>query len=128
LTAKSDNHPTAITVMSSLLVSGDQTVDEWQKKVEASPMNPAMKQTIVAYGLFLNGHYPEAEAEWKKAYDSTEGADLRIRAMYAACLDRQGKTAEAQKVKVQPFLIRDLADVYGVVAFSEMRRLTGLTH
>ncbi len=91
-------------------------------------MNPATKQTIVAYGLFLNGHYPEAEAEWKKAYDSTEGADLRIRAMYAACLDRQGKTAEAQKVKVQPFLIRDLADVYGAVAFSEMRRLAGLTH
>lgn len=126
MAGKSDTHPTAITVMSTLLVSGDQTADEWRTKVEASPMNPAMKQTILAYGFFLNGHYPEAAAEWKKAYEATDGADLRIRAMYAACLDRQGKTAEAQKIGVRPFLIRDFADVYGAVAFAEMRRLAGL--
>jgi Flp pilus assembly protein TadD len=128
LAVQSDNHPTAITVVSSLLVSGDQTPEEWRKKVEGSPINPAMKQPILAYGFFLNGHYNEAVAEWRKAYEASEGTDLRVRTMLAASLDRAGNTAQAQKIKVQPFLIRDFADVYGAVAFSEMRKLTGLVH
>lgn len=119
--------PSAITVVSSLLVSGDLAPEDWRKKVEASPINAAMKQPILAYGFFLNGHYPEAVGEWRKAYDASEGTDLRVRAMLAASLDRAGNKAEAQKIKVLPFLIRDFADVYGAVAFSEMRRLTGLT-
>jgi tetratricopeptide (TPR) repeat protein len=126
LAMKSDTHPTAITVVSALLVSADQSPEDWRKKVDASPMNPAMKQTILAYGLFLNGHYNESAAEWRKAYEASEGADLRIRAMYAASLDLAGNKAEAAKIKVMPFLIRDFADVYGVVAFTEMRRLLGL--
>ncbi len=125
---KSSDHPTAITVVSALLVSGDQTPAEWRGRVEASPVNPAMKQTILAYGFFLNGHYPEAAVEWRKAYAATEGTDMRVRAMLAASLDRAGNSAEAQKIQVRPFLIRDFADVYGAVAFSEMRRLTGLVH
>ena len=125
---KSSPTPNAMTIVSSLLVTGDQTAADWRSKVEASPINPAMKQTILAYGFFLNGHYPEAAKEWRTAYDATEGADLRVRTMLAASLDRAGNTAEAQKIKVMPFLIRDFADVYGAVAFSEMRRLTGLAH
>lgn len=116
--------PSAITVISSLLVIGDLTPEDWRKKVEASPINAAMKQPILAYGFFLNGHYPEAAAEWRKAYDASEGTDVRVRTMLAASLDRAGNSAEAQKIKVQPFLIRDFADVYGAVAFAEMRRLT----
>jgi Flp pilus assembly protein TadD len=126
LAVQSDNHPTAITLVASLLVSGDQTAEEWRKKVDASPINAAMKQPILAYGFFLNGHYNEAVVEWRKAYEASEGTDLRVRTMLAASLDRAGKTAEAQKIKVEPFLIRDFADVYGAVAFSEMRRLAGL--
>lgn len=116
-----------IGVVTSLLVMGNQSTQDWIKKVQTAQVNPALKESIVAYGLFLNGKYPEAAAEWKKAYDATEGADLKIRTMYAASLDRAGNKAEAAKVKAQPFLIRDFADVYGAVAFTEMRRLTGLT-
>ena len=105
---------------------GTLSPQDWLKKVQAAPVNPALKEPIVAYGLFLNGHYNEAAAEWKKAYDATEGADLKVRAMYAASLDRAGNKAESAKIKVEPFLIRDFADVFGAVAFTEMRRLTGL--
>jgi len=51
--------------------------------------------------------------------------------MYASSLDKVGNSAEAKKIKVQPYLMRDvreLADVYGVVAYLEMKRLTGLLH
>jgi tetratricopeptide (TPR) repeat protein len=123
--AKPDAHQ--IDVITSLLVMGNQSPQDWIKKVQAAPVNPALKEPIVAYGLFLNGHYNEAADEWRKAYESTEGADLKVRTMYAASLDRAGKKAEAEKIKVQPFLIRDFADVFGAVAFTEMRRLTGLT-
>ncbi len=126
---KASAQPTPFTILSSLLVSGDQSADDRRKRVDASQANPAMKQTILAYGFFLNGHYPEAVAEWEKAYDATEGADLRVRAMYASSLDKAGNSAEAQKIKVQPYLMRDvreLADVYGTVAYVEMKRLTGL--
>jgi cytochrome c-type biogenesis protein CcmH/NrfG len=128
LAVESDNHPTAISVVASLIVSNNESPAEWRQKVEASTLNTAMKQPVLAYGLFLNGHYKEAAAEWKKAYDASEGADLRVRTMLAASLDRAGDTAEAQKIKVEPFLIRDFADVYLAVAFAEMRRLTGLAH
>ena len=124
LAAQSDNHPTAISTVAALLVSGDQPVDEWRKKVESSLLNPAMKEPVVAYGLFLNGHYPEAAAQWRKLLDASEGSDLRARAMLAACLEAAGNKAEAQKIKVEPFLIREFADVYGSVVFAEMRRLT----
>ena len=67
-------------------------------------------------------------AEWKKAYDASEGTDLRARAMLASSLDRAGNSAEARKIRVEPFLIRDFADVYGAVAFAEMRRMAGLPH
>ena len=126
LAVQSDNHPTAISVVASLLVSGDQSPEDWRKKVEASPLSPPMRQPILAYGFFLNGHYNEAVAEWRKAYVASEGTDLRVRAMLAASLDRAGQSAEAAKIKVEPFLIRDFADVYGAVAFGEMRRLSGL--
>jgi len=124
LAAQSDNHPSAITAVASLLVSGDEPPEEWRKKVEASALNAQMKQPILAYGFFLNGHYHEAAAEWRKALDQSEGSDLRARAMLAASLDRAGKSDEAKKISVQPFLIREFADVYGSVVFGEMRRLT----
>jgi cytochrome c-type biogenesis protein CcmH/NrfG len=123
MAAKSDNHPTAISTVAALLVSGDQAPEEWRKKVEASQLNPQMKQPILAYGFFLNGHYNDAATEWRKLLDLSEGSDLRARTMLAASLDRAGNKAEAQKIKVQPFLIREFADVYGSVVFSEMKRL-----
>jgi cytochrome c-type biogenesis protein CcmH/NrfG len=126
LAAQSDTHATPITVVSGLLVSGDEPPEEWRKKVEASQLNAVMKPPILAYGFFLNGHYNEAAAEWRKILDQSEGSDLRARTMLAASLDRAGKGAEARKINVQPFLIREFADVYGSVVFNEMRRLTGL--
>jgi tetratricopeptide (TPR) repeat protein len=128
LAAQVDNHPTAVTTVAGLLVSGNEPPEDWRKKVEAAPLNPPMKQPILAYGFFLNGHYSEAVAEWRKVLDASEGSDLRARAMLAASLDRAGKSAEAQKIKVQPFLMREFADVYGSVVFVEMRRLTALSH
>ncbi len=128
LAAQVDNHPSAIGTVAGLLVSGSEPTEDWRKKVEAAPLSPVMKQPILAYGFFLNGHYSEAATEWRKVLDASEGADLRARAMLAASLDRAGKTAEAQKIKVEPFLVREFADVYGSVVFAEMRRLTGLIH
>jgi cytochrome c-type biogenesis protein CcmH/NrfG len=128
LAAQADNHPSAVSTVAGLLVSGNDPPEDWRKKVEAAPLNPAMKQPILAYGFFLNGHYNEAVAEWRKVLDASEGSDLRARAMLAASLDRAGRSAETQKIKVEPFLIREYADVYGSVVFAEMRRLTGLSH
>jgi Flp pilus assembly protein TadD len=107
---------------------GDQSSEDWRKKVQDSALLPTLKQPILAYGFFLNGRYKEAAAEWKKAYDASEGTDLRVRAMLASSLDRAGNSAEARKIRVEPFLIRDFADVYGAVAFAEMRRMSGLQH
>jgi len=52
---KASAQPTPFTILSSLLVSGDQSADDWRKRIDASQANPAMKQTILAYGFFLNG-------------------------------------------------------------------------
>ena len=126
---QSDNHPTALTTVSSLLVSGDLSADEWRQKVEASPMNLPMKQTILAYGFFLNGHYPEAATEWRKAYEATDGADLKVRAMLAASLDKAGNAAEAQKIKGRAVLDPRFCRRLRRGGFHpEMRRLAGLSH
>ena len=127
LLAQSDNHTTPIGLIVTLLANGDMPPEDWRKKVTVAPLNPVMKQSILAYGFFLNGHYSESAIEWRKALDASEGSDLRARAMLAASLDRAGNAPEAQKIKVQPFLIRELADVYSTVVFSEMRRLMGLS-
>jgi hypothetical protein len=112
--------------MAGLLISGNQATDDWRKKVEAAPLNPQLKGPIVAYGFFLNGHYNEAAVEWKKILDAAEGNDLRARTMLASSLQHAGNAAEAQKVKVQPFLVREFGDIFGGVAFAEMESLTGL--
>ncbi len=127
LAAHVDNHPSAIGIVAGLLISGNDPPEDWRKKVEAAPLNPVMKQPILAYGFFLNGHYNEAVAEWRKVLDASEGSDLRARAMLAASLNSAGRKQEAQKIKVEPFLMREYADVYGSVVFLEMRRLTGLS-
>lgn len=126
--AAQTDHPTAISTMAGLLVSGGMPTEEWRKKVETAPLNPTLKQPILAYGFFLNGHYQEAATEWRKVLDTSEGSDLRARAMLASSLEHAGNTAEAQKIKVQPFLVREFADLYGGVVFAEMQRLTGLRH
>jgi tetratricopeptide (TPR) repeat protein len=125
LAAQADRPRSTIGAVAGLLVSGDEPPEEWRKKVEASPLNPAMRQPILAYGFFLNGHYREAAAEWRKILDASEGSDLRARAMLAASLEEAGGSAEVQRIKVQPFLLREFADVYGSVVFAEMLRLTG---
>ncbi len=128
LAAQLDNHPSAIGTVSGLLVSGNEPPEDWRKKVDAAPLNPTMKQPILAYGFFLNGHYNEAIAEWRKVLYASEGSDLRARAMLAASLNRAGRGAEARDIKVQPFLMREFADIYGAVVFQEMRQMTGLSH
>ncbi len=128
LAAQLDNHRSAIGTVAGLLVSGNEPPEDWRKKVEAAPLNPVMKQPILAYGFFLNGHYNEAVAEWRQVLAASEGSDLRARAMLAASLNGAGQSAEAQEIKVEPFLMREFADIYGSVVFLEMRRLTGLSH
>jgi hypothetical protein len=120
------DHPTAVSTMAGLLISGSESPDDWRKKIEGSPLNPQLKGPILAYGFFLNGHYDQAAVEWKKILDMAEGNDLRARAMLAASLEHTGGGAEAQKIKVQPFLVREFADIFGGVVFGEMERLTGI--
>jgi hypothetical protein len=119
------DHPTAVSTMAGLLISGSEAPEDWRQKVEGSPLNPQLKEPILAYGFFLNGHYDQAAVEWKKILDMAEGNDLRARTMLAASLEHTGSGAEAQKIKVQPFLVREFADIFVGVAFAEMARLTG---
>ncbi len=115
----------AFTAQSILLSGADAPLEGWQGAVESSAMNSDQKTDVLAYGLFLAGHYAEAAQIWKRILDRSGGTDPRSRAMLAGSLDRAGNTQAARKVLVQPF-VPDFGDVYAAVSFGEMRRLLKL--
>ncbi|MGA8030162.1 MAG: hypothetical protein WB992_23700, partial [Bryobacteraceae bacterium] len=82
----------------------------------------AVGEAPPGYSLFLNGHYSEAAEVWRTVVHRSGGTDLPGRAMLAASLDRAGKTDEARKILVEPF-IPPLGDLYAAIAFNEMRRM-----
>ena len=103
LAAQLDNHPSAIGTVSGLLVSGNEPPEDWRKKVEAAPLTPVMKQPILAYGFFLNGHYNEAVAEWRKVLDASEGSDLRAAPCWLPLWTAPGKARKRRRSKLSRF-------------------------
>jgi thioredoxin-like negative regulator of GroEL len=108
-----------------LLASGDEDPERWRREVLNLPQaSAADKQLLLAYGFFLNRHFAAAADMWEKIVNGSGDSDLQSRAMLAAALDRAGKPAEAQRLRVEPFM-PDLGNLYAAVSFNEMRRLTG---
>lgn len=110
-----------------LLADAEEPTGEWRKRVNASPLEDSIKHAVLAYGLFLNAHYPEAVEEWQTLVQQSGGADLRARTMLAASLDRAGRNADARKIQVEAFAPNLTgADQFAALTFNEMRRLLNL--
>lgn len=110
-----------------MLAEGASSADEWRQKVDsvaATTATPEIRSALLRNGYFLLGFYPEAAQTWAAVDKQAGGIDLAARAMLAASLKASGKTDQASKVLVQPFL-PDLADFYNAVPFTELRRLLG---
>jgi tetratricopeptide (TPR) repeat protein len=125
LALAADNRPGSFSSVVNLLINANLPAPEWRKQVEAAGLSPQVKEPVIGYGLFLNGHFDDAAQAWRQILDHSNGTDLRARAMLASSLDKAGKAGEAQKLKVLPFAL-EFGDLYGAISFDEMRRLTGL--
>ncbi len=116
------NRNIPVGVVGMLLSEGDRLPEQWRDKVDAAALNDQAKQAILGYGFFLYGHYSEAADVWRKALQESGGADLRARAMLASSLDHAGRSGEARKILVQPF-VPEFGDLYAAISFREMRRM-----
>ena len=105
-----------------LLSAADAPVEQWQSLVESSTLSAEQKQTVLAYGFFLAGHYDQAAPIWQQILARSGGTDLRARAMFVASLDR---TTVNPKELVEPF-VPEFGDLYAAVSFAEMRHLLNL--
>lgn len=122
--------------IAALVSNGDQEMAAWRDEVNRAPLELSVKRAVIAYGLFLNGHYAEAVQSWQDLEKESGGADLRARAMLAASLERlgsgrsdtrTGRSDDARKVDVEPFIPNLTgADQFSVLTFNEMRRLLNL--
>ena len=104
-----------------LLASAPQSVEAWRSKLNTLP-DEKVREAAEAYGLFLHGFYPQAADAWRQIEQRSGGADLPARAMLAASLRLAGRTEDARKIPVQPFL-PDFNDFYAAVSFSQLRSL-----
>ena len=110
-----------------LMAESDEPLDQWREQVNGSPLDEGVKHAVLAYGLFLSAHYPEAVEVWQELVQRSGGVDLRARTMLAASLDRAGRGAEARKIPVEAFAPNLTgADQFAVLPFAEMRRLLKL--
>ena len=117
-----DNRSGSFANLTRLLAASNQEAGAWKREADGSPaLSPQAKEPLLAYGLFLGGHYAEAAQEWRKITDRQRGQDPRANTMLAASLRKAGQGSEAGKIAVQPFVI-EFGDLYGVVSFGEMRR------
>lgn len=105
--------------VAALLASGAPSADAWISKVNVAA-DAASKESLTAYGLFLLGFYEPAAQAWKEIDMHAGGTDLRARAMLAASLKLAGKTADAAKINVRPF-IPDFNDYYSALSFEALR-------
>jgi cytochrome c-type biogenesis protein CcmH/NrfG len=76
---------------------------------------------LPGYSAFLSGHFEEAARFWQNIVQQTGDADLRARAMLAASLNGAGRTEDANKTLVMPF-VPDLSDGGIAIAFNQMRQ------
>jgi Flp pilus assembly protein TadD len=112
----------SLATVAQLLTQAEKPAAQWRREVEAAPLDPVSARTLLGYGFFLYGHYADAVDVWQQILNQSGDTDLHARAMLAASLDRAGRTDEARKIRVQPF-IPEFGDIYAPVSFNEMRRL-----
>lgn len=112
----------ALAMIARLLTKASEPAAEWRREVQAAPLDPSVAQTLLGYGFFLYGRYPQAVEVWQQTVNQSGDTNLPARAMLASSLERAGRTRDAHDVRVQPFL-PELGDIYASVAFNEMRRL-----
>jgi hypothetical protein len=111
----------------ALIAEGDLPPEQWENRVNTSTLDSGAKQALLGYGFFLFGHFPQAARTWQAILNSSGDTDLRARAMLAASLERAGKSVEASRIRVQPFLPNLTGgDPYAAITFGEMRRLLHL--
>ncbi len=89
------------------------------------PLSLADAPLTPGYKAFLNGRFEEAAQFWRNIVQGTGDTDLRARAMLAASLNGAGRTTDASKVLVLPF-VPDLSDGGIAIAFHQMRQLLKL--
>jgi tetratricopeptide (TPR) repeat protein len=109
-------------VIAHLLTQAAEPAAQWQREVQMASLDPSVSQTLLGYGFFLYGRYPEAVEVWQRTVNQSGDTNLPARAMLASSLERAGRTGDARNVRVQPFL-PELGDIYAPVAFNEMRRI-----
>ncbi len=109
--------------IAALLASSPQSAEVWRSEVKNFPDDKA-RTVLEAYGLFLYGFYSQSAEAWQKIEQRSGGTDLPARAMLAASLRLAGRTEDARKIPVQPFL-PELNDFYAAVSFSQLRSLLG---
>ncbi len=109
--------------LAELLAAGAPSAEAWEAKVKTFPDKKA-RAALEAYGLFLHGFYPQAAEAWQQIEQRSGGTDLPARAMEAASLRLAGRTEDARKIRVQPFL-PDFNNFYAAVSFSQLRSLLG---
>lgn len=112
----------SLAAIAQLLTEAEQPVAEWRRKVESASLDPVSARTLLGYGFFLYGRYSDSAEVWRQILTQSGNTDLHARAMLAASLDRAGRTGEARKIRVQPF-IPEFGDIYAPISFNEMRRL-----
>ena len=112
----------ALAAIAHLLMKASEPAGQWRREVQTASLEPSVAQTLLGYGFFLYGRYPEAVEVWQRTVNQSGDSNLQARAMLASSLERAGRTRDARNVRVQPFL-PELGDIYGPVAFNEMRRL-----
>jgi tetratricopeptide (TPR) repeat protein len=106
-----------------LLTQTGMPPSAWRTNVQGAGLSAVAQEALLGYGFFLRGDYGDSEKVWERIRTQSGDADLRARAMLAASLMKQGRTAEARSIRVQPFL-PEWGQYYDVVAFNEMRQLT----
>ncbi len=113
---------TPLPLLAQLVTEDIKSPANWRSRVEATPLNSNAKQTLLGYGFFLRGNYPEAAEVWRQILSGSGNTDLKARAMLASSLDHAGRADEARKILVQPFL-PEWGEYYAAISFNEMRRL-----
>jgi tetratricopeptide (TPR) repeat protein len=111
-----------LTAIAQLLTRAKEPPAQWRRDVESASLDKSSAQTLLGYGYFLYGRYPEAVQVWEEMVNQSGNTDLHARAMLAASLEHAGRAGEARRVRVQPF-IPEFGDIYAPISFNEMRRL-----
>lgn len=112
----------SLAAIAQLLTQAEKPAAEWRHEVESASLDPVSARTLLGYGFFLYGRYPDSAEVWRQILTQSGDTDLHARAMLAASLDRAGRTDEARRIRVQPF-IPEFGDIYASISFNEMRRL-----